>query len=343
LLRIIVTPIVERITGNLPKTEKSLALARSSEPFFNVPAVVLSIIVVLVLIQAGREWLLTDDENLDFLLYFAFIPARYDTSLLGTESFPGGVGAQIWTFLSYAFLHADFIHVDVNSACLLPFGAAMARRFGTLRFLAFLAATAASSATLHFLTHQGDLLPMIGTTAAVSGLMAGSLRFIFQIGGPLAMFRTDDEEAYRVPAAPLAVVLRDSRIIALVVVWFGINLLFGVGASAFPGIEQSVAWKAQIGGFVAGLTLFALFDPVPRHNNTDSMLSRCASLFRSLWLFQVRRPARSGDGVSRRASDVIKLTEEEFEDPEQAIAALEAAIEAARASRVDDAGGTRDH
>jgi Helix-turn-helix domain of resolvase len=68
-------------------------LARSSEPIFNVPAVVLSIIVVLVLIQASREWLLTDDENFGFLLCFAFIPARYDTSLLGTESFPGGVGA----------------------------------------------------------------------------------------------------------------------------------------------------------------------------------------------------------------------------------------------------------
>ena len=46
------------------------------------PGNALSIIVVLVLIEAGREWVLTDDENLDFLLYFAFIPARYDTSQL---------------------------------------------------------------------------------------------------------------------------------------------------------------------------------------------------------------------------------------------------------------------
>jgi membrane associated rhomboid family serine protease len=110
-------------------------LARSSERIFNVPAVVLWIIVVLVLIQAGQEWLLTDDENFNFLLNFAFIPARYNTLLLGTESFPGGLGAQIWTFLIYAFLHADFIHVGVNSIWFLPFGSAMARRFGTWRFL----------------------------------------------------------------------------------------------------------------------------------------------------------------------------------------------------------------
>jgi membrane associated rhomboid family serine protease len=245
-------------------------LARSSEPIFNVPAVVLSIIVVLVLIQAGREWLLTDDENLYFLLYFAFIPARYDTSQLGTESFPGGLGAQIWTFLTYAFLHADFIHVGVNSIWLLPFGSAMARRFGTWRFLGFFAVTAIAGSALHLLTHPRELLPMIGASAAVSGLMAGSLRFVFEIGGPLDMFRTHDEAAFRVPAAPLLVALRDPRIIIFLVAWFGLNLLFGIGVPSLPGIEQSVAWQAHIGGFLAGLILFALFDPVPPQSEIET-------------------------------------------------------------------------
>ena len=29
-------------------------------------------------------------------------------------------------------------------------------------------------------------------------------------------------------------------------------------------MDQSVAWQAHIGGFLAGLLLFSLFDPVPR-------------------------------------------------------------------------------
>ena len=172
------------------KIPRQSHLAKSSEPIFNVPAVVLSIIVVLVLIQAGREWLLTDEEYNAFLLYFAFIPARY------TESYPGGVGAQIWTFLTYAFLHADFVHVGVNSIWFLPFGSAMARRFGTWRFLAFFAVTTIAGAALHLVTHARELLPMIGASAAVSGLMAGSLRFVFQSGGPLDMFRHSDDAAY---------------------------------------------------------------------------------------------------------------------------------------------------
>jgi membrane associated rhomboid family serine protease len=241
------------------KIPRQSHLARSSEPIFNVPAVVLSIIVVLVLIQAGREWLLTDEEYNAVLLYFAFIPARY------TESYPGGVGAQIWTFLTYAFLHGDFVHVGVNSIWFLPFGAAMARRFGTWRFLGFFSVTAIAGAALHLVTHFDEPLPLIGASAGVSGVMAGSLRFIFQVGGPLGMFRTNDEDAYRVPAAPLTVALRDPRIIIFLVVWFGFNLLFGIGASSFPGVEQSVAWQAHIGGFLAGLILFAWFDPVPLH------------------------------------------------------------------------------
>jgi membrane associated rhomboid family serine protease len=39
--------------------------------------------------------------------------------------------------------------------------------------------------------------------------------------------------------------------------------LFGVGSFSLPGGEQSIAWEAHIGGFLAGLLLFSVFDPVP--------------------------------------------------------------------------------
>jgi len=45
-------------------------------------------------------------------------------------------------------------------------------------------------------------------------------------------------------------------------VWFGLNLLFGLGSvSLVTGDNQSVAWEAHLGGFLAGLLLFSLFDP----------------------------------------------------------------------------------
>src|SRR5258708_6182788 len=47
-------------------------------------------------------------------------------------------------------------------------------------------------------------------------------------------------------------------------VWFGVNILFGVGSIAIGMDGASVAWQTHIGGFFAGLVLFSLFDPVPR-------------------------------------------------------------------------------
>jgi membrane associated rhomboid family serine protease len=56
--------------------------------------------------------------------------------------------------------------------------------------------------------------------------------------------------------------LRDPRVMIFIVVWFGINLLFGAASLPIAGNDQPIAWQAHIGGFLAGLLLFSLFDPV---------------------------------------------------------------------------------
>jgi membrane associated rhomboid family serine protease len=238
-------------------------VTRTSEPIFNVPTIVLAIIGICVLVLVGEELLLSNEADITFLYYFAFVPARYGTSLLPAGGFPGGAGADIWTFVTYAFIHGDISHLGMNSVWFLPFGSAVARRFGNLRVVGFFGATAAAGALAHLVTHWGELMPMIGASAAVSGFMAGAIRFAFQRGGPLTMFRHEEPAAYLVPAAPLSFALRDPRIMVFLLAWFGLNLLFGIGSIGLPGAEQSIAWEAHIGGFVAGLLLFPLFDPVP--------------------------------------------------------------------------------
>jgi len=233
------------------------------EPLFNVPPVVAAVLAVLVFVHAVRTLLLSEQQDIELLLNFAFIPARYDSSLLADGGLPGG-GADLWSFVTYALIHANWMHLIVNSVWLLPFGSAVARRFGAIRFLAFFAVTAAAGAALHLATHAGEQFPMIGASAAISGTMAAAMRFAFQRGGPLGMIGRADVNAYRVPAIPLRDVLFDPRVVLFLVVWFGINLLFGVGSLSMTGGEQPVAWQAHIGGFLAGLLLFSWFDP-PSH------------------------------------------------------------------------------
>ena len=231
------------------------------EPLFNIPTVVLGVMAVLALVHILRTVFLTNEQDIEFLLTFAFIPARYDNSVMLGGALPGGFGAEMWTFVSYALIHADWTHFGVNAVWLLPFGSAVARRFGAVRFLFFFAVTAAAGAALHLATHPGEQFPMVGASAAISGTMAAAMRFAFQRGGPLGMLRGDHAEAYRVPAIPLAGVLRDARVLIFLAVWFGINILFGMSSLPIAGADQPVAWQAHIGGFLAGLLLFSWFDP----------------------------------------------------------------------------------
>jgi membrane associated rhomboid family serine protease len=240
------------------------------EPLFNIPPVVVALLAVLALIHAVRTLALSDEQDIEFLLTFAFIPARYDSSVLGGV-LPGGFGAELWTFVTYALLHADWTHFGVNAVWLLPFGSAVARRFGALRFLAFVVVTAAAGAAMHLVTHAGEQFPMIGASAAISGTMAAAMRFAFQRGGPLSFWRDGDTAAYRVPALPLIGVLSDPRVLAFLAVWFGINILFGLGSLPITGGDQVVAWQAHIGGFLAGLFLFSWFDPAPDFQQFDDL------------------------------------------------------------------------
>jgi membrane associated rhomboid family serine protease len=232
------------------------------EPIFNVPVVVLSLLAVIGLVHALTELVLNSEQANAFLNMFAFTPARYDLGILRRYPWTLGWGAAVWTFATYAFIHGSVMHLGFNAVWLLAFGTPVARRFGPLRFLIFFLTAAAVGAAVHLAVHVGEGVPMVGASAAISGAMAAAMRFAFQRGGPLGALRSDDEAAYRVPATPLSVMLRDPRLIIFLAIWFGVNLLFGLGVIAIPGEDDMrIAWEAHIGGFLAGLVGFALFDP----------------------------------------------------------------------------------
>jgi membrane associated rhomboid family serine protease len=233
------------------------------EPVLNLPGALTAILVALAAIHLFRS-ILPPESDIWMIWTFGFVPARFDTSVLGDRFAEfGGSGAKVWTFLTYSLLHADLSHLAVNVLWLLPFGSAVARRFGAIRFFLFLAISAIAGAGAHLVTHARELVPMIGASAAVSGAMAAAIRFAFGRGSFLSFRRGDADAAARVPALPLFKALRHPRVIAFLAVWFAINLIFGLGANPFAAQSQSVAWQAHIGGFLAGLLLFSPFDPIP--------------------------------------------------------------------------------
>lgn len=232
-----------------------------SEPIFNIPWIVMLLSVAMALVHGVRAFL-SEKTDLEVLLWLAFLPARYGSRV----PLPGGEAADAWTFVTYAFLHGDITHLFVNLVWFLAFGSAVAWRFGAIRFSIFFAVTAAAGALTHLMTNYGTIAPLVGASAAISGMMAAALRFAFEEGGPLGLFRGRGHAAFQVPAASLLQAFRNRQVLIFTGIWFFMNIAFGLGSIPMLG-ENTVAWEAHIGGFVAGLLLFPLFDPVGSRRN----------------------------------------------------------------------------
>jgi membrane associated rhomboid family serine protease len=237
---------MESAPNTPPEVSPQVPQETPREPVLTLP-IALTAYVVLIAVIHLRVLLPPETENWTIDV-FGFIPKRYDSTLLD-YTFPGGAGAKVWTFVTYSLLHANLSHIGFNVLWLLPFGSALARRFGAIRFFIFMAVTAAAGALAHLLTHEHAVAPM---------------RFAFVKGSFLSFSRGDAEAAAKVPALSLSRALRDRRVLGFLAVWFGVNIIFGVGSIAIGMEGASVAWQAHIGGFFAGLVLFSLFDPVSR-------------------------------------------------------------------------------
>jgi membrane associated rhomboid family serine protease len=253
-----------------------------SEPAVFAPTGLLLLIGFMLGLHAYRAFVLGlfEDDDIRFLDWMAFVPARFSIAA-GLVDIPA-VQSQIaaaadtvrplkqylfstfvadgetnnWTVVTYALLHASWEHVVVNCLWMLTFGAPVMQRLGVLRFFAFFAVTAGLAAIFHAVFNPADVSVLVGASGAVSGLTAAALRFAV---GPHG-FGAGPETWHR-PAAPLSIALRDRRVLIFIAIWFGINLLAGLGIP-LGGSDARIAWEAHVGGFLAGLLLFSVFDPV---------------------------------------------------------------------------------
>lgn len=226
----------------------------TAEPVFNVPRVVSVLLGLIVAVHAGRQFL-SPDTGEWFLLLMAFIPWRYDG---GADVLPGGPVAAVTSFVTHMFVHGDIVHLAFNGAWLLAFGGAVAKRIGGLRFLAFAALCGISGALMFLGFNFGLEAPVVGASGAISGLMGGTMRFLFSAldDGGVAQLR-DSPRSVRLMT--LAETLTDRRVLFATAIWLGLNALavLGVGTGGAPG---AIAWEAHIGGYLAGLLAFGWFD-----------------------------------------------------------------------------------
>lgn len=252
------------------------------QPIFNVPGVVLLVIVVMAGIQAAQE-LMSDQAQADLLARFAFVPGRLtlaidpaavmsrlvdtmnqdpgpDSAAAAGQFFLGSGSPQPWTVLSYAVLHGGWAHLGLNAVWLLAFGSPVVRRIRNMRFLLLFALSALAGAAAHYGVDPLSLQPLVGASAAVSGCMGAAVRFVFAPLHPGSGPET--APGHLAPRRTLLALATDRRAAAFLLVWFASNLVTGIGAVPLGLSDAPIAWQAHIGGFLLGLLAFPLFDPV---------------------------------------------------------------------------------
>ena len=224
------------------------------EPIFNVPGVVGVLVGVLAAVHGVRSLLgpAADDA---VLAVTAFIPARFASD---GGPMPGGVWAGPLSFVSHAFLHADLLHLLINSAWLLAVGSPIARRMPPISFISFFALCAAGGALLFLALNSGLNSALIGASGAVSGLMAATLRLLYAAEDPRGRWLLAERphEAARLSVGSM---LTRRAPLTAIIGWVVINFVMAFAMGSI-GDGNPIAWEAHLGGFFVGLLAFDLFD-----------------------------------------------------------------------------------
>ncbi|MGV8072945.1 MAG: rhomboid family intramembrane serine protease [Syntrophobacteraceae bacterium] len=150
-------------------------------------------------------------------------------------------GANIWPIITSMFMHGGWFHLIGNMWFLAVFGDNVEDALGSLRFILFYLLCGVAAAALQVATDPGSVLPMVGASGAISGVM-GAYAVLY-------------------PRAPVHVIVFLGFFITKIVVpaflmlgyWFLIQLLGGIPALA--GTGGGIAFWAHLGGFLAGAIL----------------------------------------------------------------------------------------
>lgn len=152
-----------------------------------------------------------------------------------------------WPFLTSMFLHGGFLHVLSNVWTLWIFGDNVEDRMGPVRFLAFYLLCGISAMVMHTLTNPFSLIPAIGASGAIAGVM----------GAYFVLF----PNAWVITLVPILIFPLFIPIPAFIylLVWFLMQFVSGASSLLGPGQGGGIAWWAHIGGFVAGLWGYSFF------------------------------------------------------------------------------------
>jgi membrane associated rhomboid family serine protease len=210
---------------------------KDDNPTRTFPFVTIILIAANVFIFIYTLTTLSDIEQYKTLVYsYGAIPS-YLLSLKHVQPIHPAL-----TVFTSMFMHGGLLHLAGNMLYLWIFGNNIEDVLGHFRFLVFYLLCGVVAAYAHAVTSPSSLMPMIGASGAVSGVL-GAYLLLF----PYARVHTLVLFIYFFQVV---------RLPAFIVIGFWIVIQFLNGVVSKGVADQGgVAWFAHIGGFIFGAML----------------------------------------------------------------------------------------
>ena len=144
------------------------------------------------------------------------------------------------SIISANFFHANFIHILGNLWSFWIFGNNVEDKLGKFRFIIFLIFIGIISISVHTYLNQDSLIPIVGASGIVSGLM-GAYVFMFPNARLLVL----------VPFGFLFPTTIKAKF--FMIFWFMSQILISIS-------DQNISWEAHVGGFAFGYLLLRIFN-----------------------------------------------------------------------------------
>lgn len=208
-------------------------------PVVNNLLIGVNVLVFLIQVSQGA------DLN-RFVFTYALVPAKFSHPTLAAYF---GWASNLFSLLSFMFLHGGFLHLLGNMWSLYIFGDNVEDRLGPLRYLGFYLAAGLISGISHMMLNMDSQIPTIGASGAVAGVM-GAYFLLFPTAKILTLI-------------PIIIIPWFVEIPAFVFLglWFALQFISAAGSH---GSATGIAWWAHVGGFAGGMILLKLISRVPR-------------------------------------------------------------------------------
>ena len=143
---------------------------RTSVELREAPGAVIGLIianVAIILLEIG----LPADLAKQFIMHNALVPARY--TQIGFGAAHGLEPANVFPFITNAFMHSGWWHLTINMWTLWLFGGPLEQRLGAARFVLFYLGCGVAASVAHFTFNLASPVPALGASGAIAGVFGG--------------------------------------------------------------------------------------------------------------------------------------------------------------------------